>query len=107
MRAPNASKPDHPVTDTKISNSRPVAHPIPQDGNAPQTVTVNIASAALNPVDYKLLEGTASAMIRTWPHVPGCDTAGTVAGPVAGPEEGCTRKVPLYLSPFAVKNTFW
>jgi NADPH:quinone reductase-like Zn-dependent oxidoreductase len=96
MRALEALKPDSTVTDMKITDSRPVAHPVLQDGDAPRTVNVKIVSAALNPVDYKILGGPVSLMVKTWPHVTGCDMAGTVAEI----EEGCMRKVLLYASQF-------
>jgi NADPH:quinone reductase-like Zn-dependent oxidoreductase len=89
MRALEVSGSELTVADMKITTTRPVAHPILQDGDAPRTVTVKVDSAGLNPVDYLMLGGPMALMVKTWPHVFGCDMAGTVAEV----EEGCVRKV--------------
>ncbi len=50
--------------------------PIPSPG--PQDVLVKVISAALNPIDWKLVDSPFSAIIPEYPFISGTDGAGIV-----------------------------
>ncbi|TFK82430.1 GroES-like protein [Polyporus arcularius HHB13444] len=50
--------------------------PIPRPG--PKDVLVKIISAALNPIDWKLVDSPFSSIIQSYPFISGTDGAGTV-----------------------------
>ncbi len=50
--------------------------PIPRPG--PKDVLVKIISAALNPIDWKLVDSPFSSIIHSYPFISGTDGAGTV-----------------------------
>ena len=50
--------------------------PIPRPG--PKDVLVQVMSAALNPIDWKLVDSPASALVPEYPFISGTDGAGIV-----------------------------
>ena len=50
--------------------------PIPSPG--PQEVLVKVMSAALNPIDWKLVDSPFSALVPEYPFISGTDGAGIV-----------------------------
>ena len=50
--------------------------PIPRPG--PKDVLVQVMSAALNPIDWKLVDSQFSATIQSYPFISGTDGAGIV-----------------------------
>eukprot|EP00899_Mesostigma_viride_P012241 jgi/Mesvir1/21017/Mv08072-RA.1 len=71
MRALQASKPG--IQSLEVVEDRP--QPIIAEGREDHVI-VKVEIAALNPVDWKMLE--YNFFVESWPFCPGCDMAGTI-----------------------------